>query len=77
MKDLYSMEYVAKRYGLTHKQLVTKCSSSISPWPHMRPSARKSSTWLFSAEDLEAIEQRIRTREVSVDSWGRTKARAS
>ena len=77
MRRLYSIAEVAEHFGLSPKQVITKCSSSVNPWPVMKPIARKSSTWLFSEEDIETIEQRIRTREVSADSWGRTNARAS
>ena len=77
MNEIFTVEEVADHFGLTPEQVIRKCSSSTNPWPHMRPISRKSSTWRFSAEDVETIEQRIRTREVSADSWGRTKARAS
>lgn len=75
--ELHTIEDVAERYGLTRDQVIRKCSSSINPWPHMRPVERKADTWRFSDEDIEAIEQRIRVREIAQDSWGRTTSRSA
>lgn len=72
MKTLHTVEQVADHFGLTPEQVVRKCSSPVNPWPHLRPVSRKSSTWRFSDEDVADIEQRIRTRMVATDSWGRT-----
>lgn len=77
MNELFTVEQVAEHFGLSPKQVIAKCSSSVSPWPHMRPISRKSATWRFTEEDIEAIEQRIRNREVAVDSWGRTGRRSA
>lgn len=77
MIDLYTIEQVADHFGLSPEQVIRKCSSPTAPWPHLRPVSRKSSTWRFSPEDVEAIEQRIRARMVPVDAWGRTGRRSA
>ncbi|MFI5426105.1 HNH endonuclease signature motif containing protein [Aeromicrobium sp. UC242_57] len=77
MNKLHTIEDVAEHFGLTREQVVRKCSSSISPWPHMRPVSRKADTWRFSDEDIETIEQRIRVRQMAQDSWGRTTRRSA
>lgn len=77
MNRLFTIAEVAERFGLSPAQVIRKCSTSVAPWPHLRPVARKSSTWCFSEEDIEAIETRIRTRELSSDAWGRTGRRRS
>lgn len=75
--DLHPIEFVMARYGLTREQVIRKCSSSVNPWPHLRPVERKADTWRFSDEDIETIEQRIRVRELAQDSWGRTTRRSA
>lgn len=69
---LYPIEFVMERYGLSRRAVIRKCSSSVNAWPHLRPVESDAKTWRFSEEDIEAIEQRIRVREMAQDSWGRT-----
>jgi hypothetical protein len=77
MKKLHSISDVAVHFGLDVDQVRRRCSTSVKPWPHIRPVQTKASTWLFTDEDIAAIEQRIRVRETTEDAWGRTRSRAS
>lgn len=77
MKRFHTITAVADHFGLEVDQVRRRCSTAVNPWPHIRPVQTKASTWLFTDEDIEAIEQRIRVREISNDPWGRTKSRAS
>lgn len=69
MTPTHSIAEVGDRYGLTVDQVIRKCR--INGWPHRRPNRRKAATWLFTDEDIAAIDDLIAERGPSVDSWGR------
>lgn len=77
MNELHTIEDVAAHFGLSPEQVVRKCSAPLNPWPHLRPIARKSSTWRFSDQDVADIEARISARMVGTDAWGRTGRRSA
>ena len=68
MTPTYTVAEVADRYGMTPDQVNRRCRRAS--WPHIRPNARKSSTWMFTEADIVSIDN-LMHRGVIVDSWGR------
>lgn len=70
MKPTYTVAELAARYGLDQASVIRRCRGD-RPWPHLRPNARKATTWRFTEADVEAIDDLMHHGGVLVDSWGR------
>lgn len=68
MNATYTVAEIATRYGMTPDQVIRRCQRN--GWPHIRPNARKSSTWRFTAGDIQSIDNLMHHGAI-VDSWGR------
>lgn len=71
----YTVDQVAERYHLDRAQVIRRCRAA-QPWPHLRVAKNDAATWLFTDEDLEAIDEMLRVTGPVVDSWGRERRTA-
>jgi hypothetical protein len=72
----YTVADIAERYHMDVPQVIRRCRGAV-PWPHRRPNKHKATTWVFTDEDIAAIDEMLAHRGPVVDSWGRERRRTA